>query len=96
LVLFKGVPSEINLLIFQSIIFIFKVFSSLGTLLFKGQQRNPACPFFKLGGWAKPVVVVLRAQHQSPTLLKVQSIKLVYPFITGWIDVPVSVVYGTP
>jgi hypothetical protein len=29
-------------------------------------------------------------------LLKVQSIKLVYPFITGWIDIPVSVVYGTP
>ena len=42
-----------------------------------------------------PLVSCLKAQPPGLILFKVQNLKLVYPFITDRIDVPVLIVYGT-
>jgi len=58
LVLFKGVPSEINLLIFQSIILFLKYFHHWALYCLRDNKETLRILFFKPGGWAKPVVVV--------------------------------------
>ena len=58
LFLFKGVPSETKLLIFQSIIFILKYFHHWAPRCLRDNEETLHVLFFKPGGWAKPVVVV--------------------------------------